>query len=238
MTVILLDSKLITTSYSRSNSPDQPDRLPRHFGYGCFNLIIGLTGGIASGKSTVAGALGERGAYIIDADKLGHSAYVKGTAAFDQVVATFGSDVVGDDGEVDRRKLGGKVFGNAKALKQLTDIVWPAIRAMAESEIADALRAEPRRVVVLEAAVLIEAGWLDLADEIWVTVVEPPIAIERACARDNLAAAAVQARLDAQLSNAERRGHAHRVIDNSADQAHLLAQVDSLWAMLAQPPSH
>ena len=139
-------------------------------------MIIGLTGGIASGKSTVARALGARGAYVIDADKLGHSAYVKGTAAFDLVVATFGNDVVGDDGEVDRRKLGGKVFGNENALKQLTDIVWPAIRIMAENEIAEALQAEPARVVVLEAAVLIEAGWLDLADEIWVTVVEPSIA--------------------------------------------------------------
>ena len=201
-------------------------------------LIIGLTGGIASGKSTVAAALGERGAYVVDADKLGHSAYVKGTAAFNQVVETFGGDVVGDDGEVDRRRLGGKVFGNQNALKQLTNIVWPAIRAMAESEITDALAAEPTRMVVLEAAVLIEAGWLDLADEIWVTVVEPTVAIARACARDNLDAAAVKARLNAQLSNAERRSHAHRVIDNSADQAHLLAQVESLWAKLAQPTSY
>lgn len=201
-------------------------------------MIIGLTGGIASGKSTVARALGARGAYVIDADKLGHSAYVKGTAAFDLVVATFGNDVVGDDGEVDRRKLGGKVFGNENALKQLTDIVWPAIRIMAENEIAEALQAEPARVVVLEAAVLIEAGWLDLANEIWVTVVEPSIAIERACARDNLDAAAVQARLDAQLSNAERRSHAHQVIDNSADQAQLLAQVGSLWTKIVQPFSH
>ena len=201
-------------------------------------LIIGLTGGIASGKSTVAAALGERGAYVVDADKLGHSAYAKGTAAFDQVVEAFGDDVVGDDGEVDRRRLGGKVFGNQNALKQLTNIVWPAIRAMAESEIADALAAEPTRMVVLEAAVLIEAGWLDLADEIWVTVVEPPVAIARACARDNLDAAAVKARFNAQLSNAERRSDAHRVIDNSADQAHLLAQVESLWAKLAQPTSY
>lgn len=195
-------------------------------------MIIGLTGGIASGKSSVAKALGERGAYIIDADKLGHAAYVKGTAAFDLIVTTFGNDVVGDDGEVDRRKLGAKVFGDNNALKQLTDIVWPAIRAMAKDEIADALQAEPARVVVLEAAVLIEANWLDLADEIWVTVVEPATAIERACARDNLDAAAVQARIDAQLSNHERRACADQVIDNSTDQAGLLAQVDLLWAKI------
>ena len=196
-------------------------------------MIIGLTGGIASGKSTVAQALGDRGAYIIDADKLGHTAYLAGSGAFDQVVAAFGSDVVAADGEIDRRKLGGKVFGNEAALKQLTDIVWPAIRAMAEKEIADAQRAAPERIVVLEAAVLIEADWLDLADQIWVTVVEPAVAIERACARDNLSADAVQTRLDAQLSNDERRSYADHVIDNSSDQAHLFAQVESLWAHAA-----
>ena len=193
-------------------------------------MIIGLTGGIASGKSTVAQALGDRGAYIIDADKLGHTAYLAGSGAFDQVVAAFGTDIVADDGEIDRRKLGGKVFGNEAALRQLTDIVWPSIRAMAEKEIADAQRATPERIVVLEAAVLIEADWLDLADQIWVTVVKPAVAIERACARDNLSEDAVRTRLDAQLSNDERGSYADHVIDNSSDEAHLLAQVESLWA--------
>ena len=193
-------------------------------------MIIGLTGGIASGKSTVAQALGDRGAYIIDADKLGHTAYLAGSGAFDQVVAAFGTDIVADDGEIDRRKLGSKVFGNEAALKQLTDVVWPAIRAMAEKEIADAQRAAPERIVVLEAAVLIEADWLDLADQIWVTVVKPAVAIERACARDNLSEDAVRTRLDAQLSNDERGSYADHVIDNSSDEAHLLAQVESLWA--------
>ena len=196
-------------------------------------MIIGLTGGIASGKSTVAQALGDRGAYIIDADKLGHTAYLAGSGAFDQVVAVFGTDIVADDGEIDRRKLGGKVFGNEAALRQLTDIVWPSIRAMAEKDIADAQRSAPERIVVLEAAVLIEADWLDLADQIWVTVVKPAVAIERACARDNLSEDAVRTRLDAQLSNDERRSYADHVIDNSSDEAHLLAQVESLWARVS-----
>ena len=196
-------------------------------------MIIGLTGGIASGKSTVAQALGDRGAYIIDADKLGHTAYLAGSGAFDQVVSAFGTDIVADDGEIDRRKLGGKVFGNEAALRQLTDIVWPSIRAMAEKDIADAQRSAPERIVVLEAAVLIEADWLDLADQIWVTVVKPAVAIERACARDNLSEDAVRTRLDAQLSNDERGSYADHVIDNSSDEAHLLAQVASLWAQVS-----
>jgi len=192
-------------------------------------LIIGLTGGIASGKSTVAKALQNYGALVIDADKLGHRAYIKGSEAFHQVVAQFGEDVVGPDGEVDRRALGAKVFGEGGSLKQLTDIVWPAIQDMAAKEIKQSLTANPDTVVILEAAVLIEAGWQSLVDEIWVTTVDPEVAIERASARDGVDAASVQERIDAQISNAERSAEARVVIDNSKDEAHLLKQLAERW---------
>ncbi len=197
-------------------------------------MIIGLTGGIASGKSTVAKTLQSWGAYVIDADKLGHRAYVKGTDAFHKVVAQFGEDVVGADGEVDRQALGAKVFGEGGSLKQLTDIVWPAIYDMAAAEIKQSLDSNPNTVVVLEAAVLIEAGWQSLVDEIWVTTVDPSIAIERASARDGVDADAVQARIDAQLSNAERTAEAVVVIDNSADEPQLLAQLENHWKNLQE----
>ena len=197
-------------------------------------MIIGLTGGIASGKSTVATTLQSWGAYVIDADKLGHRAYVKGTDAFHKVVAQFGEDIVGADGEVDRRALGAKVFGEGGSLKQLTDIVWPAIYDMAAAEIKQSLDSNPNTVVVLEAAVLIEAGWQSLVDEIWVTTVDPSTAIERASARDGVDADAVQARIDAQLSNAERTAEAAVVIDNSADEPQLLAQLENHWKNLQE----
>ena len=197
-------------------------------------MIIGLTGGIASGKSTVATTLQGWGAYVIDADKLGHRAYVKGTDAFHKVVAQFGEDIVGADGEVDRRALGAKVFGEGGSLKQLTDIVWPAIYDMAAVEIKQSLDSNPNTVVVLEAAVLIEAGWQSLVDEIWVTTVDPSTAIERASARDGVDADAVQARIDAQLSNAERTAEAAVVIDNSADEPQLLAQLENHWKNLQE----
>ncbi|MEC8072858.1 MAG: dephospho-CoA kinase [Pseudomonadota bacterium] len=197
-------------------------------------MIIGLTGGIASGKSTVATTLQSWGAYVIDADKLGHRAYVKGTDAFHKVVAQFGEDIVGADGEVDRRALGAKVFGEGGSLKQLTDIVWPAIYDMAAAEIKQNLDSNPNTVVVLEAAVLIEAGWQSLVDEIWVTTVDPSTAIERASARDGVDADAVQARIDAQLSNAERTAEAAVVIDNSADEPQLLAQLKNHWKNLQE----
>ena len=195
-------------------------------------MIIGLTGGIASGKSTVAKTLQSWGAYVIDADKLGHRAYVKGTDAFHKVVAQFGEDVVGADGEVDRRALGAKVFGEGGSLKQLTDIVWPAIYDMAAVEIKQSLDSNPNTVVVLEAAVLIEAGWQQLVDEIWVTTVEPAVAIERASARDGVDAASVQARIDAQISNAERTAAATVIIDNSADATQLMQQLETHWQNL------
>ena len=197
-------------------------------------MIIGLTGGIASGKSTVATTLHSWGAYVIDADKLGHRAYVKGTDAFHKVVAQFGEDIVGADGEVDRRALGAKVCGEGGSLKQLTDIVWPAIYDMAAAEIKQSLDSNPNTVVVLEAAVLIEAGWQSLVDEIWVTTVDPSTAIERASARDGVDADAVQARIDAQLSNAERTAEAAVVIDNSADEPQLLAQLENHWKNLPE----
>jgi phosphopantetheine adenylyltransferase/dephospho-CoA kinase len=195
-------------------------------------LIIGLTGGIASGKSTAARMLGTWGAHVIDADKLGHQAYLQGSKAYDQVIATFGNDVVGDDGEVDRRALGAKVFGAGNRLSELTDIVWPAIRRLARKEIEQAQRDRPDVVVVLEAAVLIEAGWQDLVDEVWLTVVDPAVAVARARARDGVDAATVQARIDAQLSNAQRETHADKVIDNSGTEAELIQQLEGLWASL------
>jgi len=196
-------------------------------------MIIGLTGGIASGKSTAARHLGERGAPVIDADVLGHRAYEPDTQAFREVVATFGDDVVGEDGQIDRKVLGGKVFGNPGGLKQLTDIVWPEIRRLAEAEIAVIQAKTPDSIVVLEAAVLFEAGWEDVVDEIWVVVVDRDTAVQRAMARDGADEEAIQKRIDAQLSNDERRRRADVVVENSSDEAALRARLDTEWARLA-----
>lgn len=196
-------------------------------------VVIGLTGGIASGKSTAARHLAGHGAHMIDADKLGHRVYEAGRPAFDQVVAAFGDDVVGDDGEIDRRALGGKVFGSPDRLKQLTDIAWPGILAMATAEI-DRARADGASVVVLEAAVLLEANWQSEVDEVWVVSVDPEVAIARAISRDGVDESSVRARIDAQLSNAERVALADVVIDNGGGEAELLARLDSEWQRLAR----
>ena len=197
-------------------------------------MIIGLTGGIASGKSTAANLLGELGAHVIDADKLGHNAYVKGSDAFNSVVSVFGQDTVGDDGEIDRKVLGSKVFGSPESLKKLTDIVWPAIKKMAQQEIESVRAQQPKQVIVLEAAVLFEAGWEDIVDEVWSTLVDREVAIERATNRDGSDREQVEARIDAQLTNEERAKKADRLIKNSSSEEDLAERVKALWKEVSE----
>lgn len=194
-------------------------------------VVIGLTGGIASGKSVISSMLAERGAVVIDADRLGHQAYRAGTETFRRVVEAFGGDIVGADGEIDRTRLGPKVFGDPEARRRLENIVWPAIREMARARI-EAERRRGAGVIVLEAAVLIEAAWQDLVDEVWVAEVSPELALERLAVRNGLTREQAEARLNAQLSNEERRRHADVVIENNGTLEDLRRAVEDAWAKL------
>ena len=191
--------------------------------------IICLTGGLASGKSTATQFLAEQGTYIIDADKAGHRVYEPGTRAYREVIATFGDDLIDDDHQIDRKILGSKVFGNQDALEKLTDIVWPEIRRLVEADIAEIRSTDPEGIVVLEAAVLFEAGWQDIGDETWVIVVDREVAIERSMARDGLSREAIENRLQAQLSNEERIAKADIVMENNLDQQALIDQLRAQW---------
>jgi dephospho-CoA kinase len=165
--------------------------------------IIGLTGGIASGKSAVSKMLADRGALVIDADKVGHEAYTPGNDCYRAVVDAFGKDIVADDGTIDRRALGAKVFGDDKQRERLQDIVWPWMRATMEQRFSE-LRANGEPVVVLEAAVLIEADWIPLVDEVWLVTVSPEIARARLMERNGFSAEDADKRIAAQLTNDER----------------------------------
>ncbi|MBA4180300.1 MAG: dephospho-CoA kinase [Anaerolinea sp.] len=195
--------------------------------------VIGLTGGIASGKSTVARFFRDHEVPVLDADILGHRTYDPGTDTFAAVVKAFGDDLVAPDGSIDRRVLGGKVFGKPDELKRLTDIVWPGIRKLA-SEALSELETGGTRLAVLEAAVLFEAGWEDLTDEIWVVVVEPDQAVERLAARNGLDPDAARARIASQLSNAERTARADVIIENNADMATLEQRIQDAWDQLQE----
>lgn len=195
-------------------------------------VVIGLTGGIASGKSVVSGMLAERGALVIDADKVGHEAYAKGSGCYEKVVSAFGQDVVGPDGEIDRKALGGKVFGDPVQRKRLESIVWPWMRETMDRRLAK-IRAEGTPVVLLEAAVLIEADWTPIVDRVWVVIVPPELARERIMARNQLSAEQADARIAAQLTNDERVKHAQVVIENAGTLDELRAKVDAEWEKLS-----
>ena len=194
--------------------------------------VLGLTGGIASGKSTAAAQLKELGVIVLDADRYGHRVYEPDSPGFHAVVNEFGHDIVGEDGEIDRRVLGGKVFGAPEKMDRLTDIVWPEIRRIAAEEISELRERDPETVIVLEAAVMIEAGWQDLCDEVWVIATEPEAAIKRLKDRNGLNAEQAQARLDSQLTNRERRRHAKVYIDNSGNQRQFRQQIEQEWLRL------
>src|SRR2546425_1086696 len=129
--------------------------------------VIGLSGGIGAGKSTVAAMLAERGAHVIDADRVGHDVYRPGTAGFQQVTEAFGTRVVAPDGTIDRRALAGIVFGDPSALARLNAIAHPLIVAELGRRITAARLASVSRPIVVEAAILAEAGWRTLFGRLW-----------------------------------------------------------------------
>ncbi len=192
---------------------------------------VGVTGGIASGKSTVTAMLAEVGAAVIDADQLGHRAYAPGTETFRRVVDAFGDGIVGTDGAIDRRALGGLAFGGPDQMRRLTDLVWPAIRKLATEELA-ALRRRGVEVAVLEAALLIEAGWYDLVDEVWVLSVPPAVARERLKERDGWSDEEADRRIRAQMPNAEREAHADVVLRTDCSLDEVRVRVMETWRAL------
>jgi dephospho-CoA kinase len=194
--------------------------------------VIGLTGGIGSGKSMVAQMLVARGAAFVNADLVGHRSYLKGTPTYERLIDTFGSEIVGADGEIDRRKLGQRVFADPDDRHRLNDIVWPAMAEIMARDLDD-LRAKSARVAVLEAAILLEAGWQWLVDEVWVVVASPGTAARRLEAA-GMEREHAEARIRSQLSNEERAFQADVVVENDGTTAELEAKVQSLWEQLQE----
>lgn len=196
-------------------------------------LIVGLTGGIGSGKSTVAGLLAARGATVIDIDALGREVIAPGGRAEAAVLAEFGSAIADERGHIDRRRLADAVFGRPDALARLTAISHPAINA----ELAERLDALPAdTIVILDMAILVESnlGRGDPAHAYQrVVVVEAPaeVRVQRAVAR-GMAEPDVRARMASQATDAERAAVADHIIVNDGDLDTLAGQVDALWARL------
>jgi dephospho-CoA kinase len=194
-------------------------------------FVIGLTGGLGSGKSTVAEMLRELGAVVLNADQIGHQVYAPGGPAYQEVVAAFGPQVLAADGSVDRRRLAGIVFQDPQALQRLNAITHPRIREGIRQRLRE-LASQGTRVAVVEAALLLEAGWDDLVDEVWVTVCPPEVAARRAAERSGISLEEALARVRAQMSNEERVRRAQVVINTDTDLAKTREQVEQEWARL------
>lgn len=192
-------------------------------------MRIGLTGGIASGKSTVASELARLGAHVIDADVLAREVVAPGTEGFAAVVDRFGPTVLRPDGSLDRARLGRIVFSDAAARRDLEAIVHPAVRQRAAA-IEAAL--SPDAIVVHVIPLLIETGQADDFDAVVVVDVPEAVQIDRLVTRDGLTPEAASARLAAQTSRENRLQAADYVLDNGADITDLLGGTRRLWSIL------
>jgi dephospho-CoA kinase len=191
--------------------------------------VIGLTGPIGCGKSTVAGWLAELGARVIDADVVARDVTPPGSPELAAVVAEFGPGILRDDGSLDRRALGRIVFIDPAALARLESIIHPAVRPRILAAIAEAEREAPPAIVI-EAIKLVEGGLATLCDEVWLVTCEPAEQLERLADRGESASDA-EARIAAQAGLVDRlRPSAMRVIDTSGSMATARSRVEAAWA--------
>jgi dephospho-CoA kinase len=198
-------------------------------------LRVGLTGGIATGKTTVVAMLRELGCRVLEADKIAHQMIEPGGAAYEEVVREFGRDILTDEGLVDRKKLGAIVFGDPKLLARLNAIVHPPVLEEQMRQLAAIEKADAHAVAVVEAALLIEAGFdrkLDYLVVTWSTPEQQLARLTESGKGRGLTIEQARQRIAAQMSNEEKRRRANDVIDCSGTLEHTRAQVIALFAKL------
>ncbi|HEV2688104.1 MAG TPA: dephospho-CoA kinase, partial [Bryobacteraceae bacterium] len=195
-------------------------------------LRVGLTGGLASGKSFVGHALRDLGCHLIEADELGHQVLLPGGEAYDPAIHAFGGDILDQDGFIDRHKLGERVFGKPAELEKLSSLVHPAVHARQEQAIAEIVRQDPQAIVVVEAAILVETGSYKRFDRLIVVVCSAEQQMERAMKRGTYSREEAMARLSRQLPLEEKLRVADYVIDTSGAKENTLEQVRAVYSSL------
>jgi len=190
--------------------------------------IIGLTGGIACGKSSVADFFRGQGVPVIDADQLAREAVQPGSPALELIAEQFGTDLLTASGELDRGRMGALVFADAEKRRQLESILHPQIRRLADERIAQAATAGHCRLIYM-APLLIEAGVSDRVDEIWVVTVTDEIQLSRLMARDSLSRDQAQQRVASQMPLTEKAGHGKIIIDNSGTPQQTERLLEAIW---------
>ncbi len=195
--------------------------------------IIGLTGGIASGKSMVASILKDRGATVIDADQLARRVVEPGTGAYREIVETFGSRILLPDGGIDRKALGAIVFSDAEARKRLERITHPAIRKLAE-QMLEAERLKGTEIVFYMVPLLLEAGLASTVDEIWIVYADDDTQMERLMKRDLIGEEEARRKIAAQMPMDEKIRFGHKIIDNTGTPEETRIIVMDLWRELKE----
>lgn len=189
-------------------------------------LLVGLTGGIGSGKSSVAAALVDRGAVLVDADRIVHDLQRPGTVVFDEMVEAFGEGIVAADGSLDRKSVADIVFGDPEALARLGAIVHPRVHQEITRQVAE--QADTDNVVVLDIPLLGEAGWPGILGTIVVDL-PPEVAVERLVAHRGFSESDARARIEAQMDRDQRLAFADFVVDNSGTPDDLATEVERAW---------
>lgn len=191
-------------------------------------LVIGLTGGIGTGKTQVSSVLQDLGAEVINADLIGHKVCEPFSNAWEEIVELFGKEILLPDNTIDRYKLGHIVFTNAKLLSNLNAITHPRILDIIKSLISEFCD-DAKKIIVVEAALLIEANWVSLVDEVWVTIATKERVIKRITSQQRFDKETIEARMKSQISEHERLTVANVVIDNNGDIEQLTKQIKTLW---------
>lgn len=194
-------------------------------------MIIGLTGGIASGKSTVSKMLKDLGAHIIDADIIARKVVEKGQKAYNRIVQSFGVEILQQNGELNRKKLGNIVFSDKTKLDLLNRITHPEIISSIAEEIAIA-KAKGYKIIVLDAAMLLELGLQDTVDLVWLVVVSQEIQIKRLMERDKLSLEEAECRINSQFKNEEKIKYADEIINNEKNIEEVKEEVVILFSNL------
>ncbi|MBS1906546.1 MAG: dephospho-CoA kinase [Actinobacteria bacterium] len=194
--------------------------------------LIALTGGIASGKSTIAARLAEHGAVVVDADRIVRDVQAAGTPVLARIAAEFGTEMILPDGELDRARLGARVFGDGEALGRLNAIVHPAVKSESQRRFAAALAEDPTAVVVYDVPLLVEARVDDPWDLIVVADAPAEVREERLVRNRGLDRTEARKRIHSQAPDEQRRAIADVIIDTSGDLAETIRQTDDLWQRL------
>lgn len=192
-------------------------------------IIIGLTGGIASGKSTVARMLVEKGALLLDADAAAREVVLPGRPAWHEIREWLGDSITGAEGAIDRARLGALIFADPAARRRLEGIIHPRVMELFAARMEEIGQRHPGAIVIYDVPLLIEAGMDRLVDLVLLVHVPEEIQLSRLQARDNLSAAEALARMRAQMPLAEKRAHAHVIIENSGSLAETRRQLDRFW---------